>query len=104
MPTNVPLTPILRQAVRWLKKEFPTKMPVTVKLLDKQPGLHGLCKVQRGRATITITLDTDTVMLESLLEEWVHVLRFNCPVPCEDVHDGIFWAILGIVTKKWRGE
>lgn len=104
MPTNVPLTPTVRQAVRWLRKNFPPRMKVTVKLLAKQPGLHGLCQVRRGRALITITLDSDTVMLESLLEEWCHVLRFDCPLPCEDDHDALFWSILGQVTKRWRGE
>ena len=103
MPTNVPLTPRLRQAVRWLRKTFPPHMPTKVVVLKEQPGLHGLCTVSRGRALITITLDGETVMLESLLEEWCHVLRFDCPIPCEDDHDALFWAILGTVTKKWRG-
>ena len=104
MRTPVPLTPKMRQAVRWLRKNFPTRAKVTVRLLEDQPGLHGLCQLRRGKALLSITVDSETVMLESLLEEWVHVLRFECPVPCEDDHDSVFWAILGLVTKQWRGE
>lgn len=104
MPISAPLTPTLRRAVRWLRKHYPTRRRTTVKLLEKQPGLHGLCTVSRGRALITITLDTETVMLESLLEEWCHVLRFDSPLPCDDHHDALFWAILGTVTNKWRGQ
>lgn len=104
MPTSKPLTPTLKRAVRWLRKHFPTRMPTVVRLHQKQPGLHGLCIVRKGRAVIRITADSETVMLDSLLEEWCHVLRFDCPLPCEGDHDALFWAILGMVTRRWRGE
>lgn len=45
-------------------------------------------------------------MAETLLEEWAHVLRHECPVPYEgdDVHDAVFWSILARITKEYRGE
>jgi hypothetical protein len=43
-------------------------------------------------------------MAETLIEEYCHLLRHDTPVPIEDDHDAIFWAILGSVTKHWRGE
>lgn len=43
-------------------------------------------------------------MADTLLEEYCHVLRHDCPLPVTDEHDSLFWAILGEVTKQWRGE
>lgn len=89
----------------WLRKHFPTKRKVVVRVTANQPELHGLCIAKGNRCLIRITADTDQVMEETLLEEWSHVLRFDTPVPCSDEdHDAIFWAILGAVSLKWRGE
>jgi hypothetical protein len=44
------------------------------------------------------------MMADTLLEEYCHVLRNDCPIPVEDDHDPLFWAILGAVTNAWRGE
>lgn len=43
-------------------------------------------------------------MEDTLLEEWSHLVRHECSVQIvDDDHDAIFWAILGAITKKWRG-
>lgn len=68
------------------------------------PGLHGQCLIGDGRALIRLTEASEQMMKETLLEEWCHVLRHDTPVQCNDDHDSIFWAILGQVTKHWRGE
>lgn len=75
-----------------------------VRVVRSQPGYHGLCILGEGRALIRITAASESLMADTLLEEYCHVLRHDCPIPQEDDHDAIFWAILGIVTKKWRGE
>lgn len=56
------------------------------------------------RALIRLTAASETMMKETLLEEWAHVLRHECPLPVDDEHDALFWTILGQVTKQWRGE
>lgn len=104
MRMNTRLNQKLRQAVRWLRKHFPATMPVTVRVVTSQPDLHGLCLVANNRARIRISHDTDDVMIESLIEEWCHVLRHGCPLPIKDDHDALFWAIMGAVTMAWRGE
>jgi len=45
-------------------------------------------------------------MSETLLEEWAHVLREDCPVTTiqGDEHDALFWAILARVTHEYRSE
>lgn len=75
-----------------------------MRLYRRQPGLHGLCILHSNRALIRITLDAEAVMVESLIEEWCHVLREETPVRCDDDHDAIFWAIYGAVSLRWRGE
>ena len=68
------------------------------------PQCHGICEYGDGRAIIRIVQSTEMMMVETMLEEWCHVLRWDTPVKCEDDHDAIFWAILGTVTKHCRGE
>ena len=75
-----------------------------MKVLPEQPGLLGLCEVGEDDALITITVESEQTMLESLIEEWSHVLRHDTPVPIENEHDAIFWAIYGTVTVRYRGE
>lgn len=68
------------------------------------PGAHGICLIGDGRALIRISTAAETLMKETLIEEWAHVLRHDTPVRCDDDHDAIFWAIYGAVCKHWRGE
>lgn len=68
------------------------------------PGAHGICLICDGRALIRLTPGPEQLMKETLLEEWCHVLRHDTPVHCTDDHDAVFWAILGMVSMKWRGE
>jgi hypothetical protein len=98
MPTKV------RRTIRWLRRHYPTRTPVIVKAVKNQPGLHGVCEIGDGRALIKLTLSSEQMMRETLIEEWCHVLRTDCPLPVGDDHDALFWAILGQVTKHWRGE
>lgn len=98
MPTK------LRNMLRWLKRRYPPPMPIVVRVTRSQPDLHGVCLVGDGRALIRISAASETVMQETLLEEYCHVLRHCCPLPVDDEHDALFWAILGAVTTEWRGE
>ena len=94
----------LRRMVRWLRRHYPPRMPTIVRTVERIPGSHGLCLIGDGRALIRIAASTDPMMMETLIEEWCHVLRTDTPVACTDDHDAIFWAIYGHVTKHWRGE
>ena len=100
MPTR------LRRVCQWLRRRFPASTPVRVTVVASLPGMHGLCHVSTERANIQISRASDHMMSETLLEEWAHVLRHECPVPYEgqDDHDALFWAILARITKDYRGE
>lgn len=73
-----------------------------VRVAKKLPDLHGICLIGGGRALIRIKDDSDSIMLETLLEEWCHVLRHDTPLPEIGDHDQVFWAIYGAVTNDWR--
>jgi len=90
--------------LQWLRRHYPARTPIVVRVAKKMPGLHGVCLIGDGRALIRITSAQDTLMADTLLEEYCHVLRHDCPLPIKDDHDAVFWAILGEVTKAWRGE
>lgn len=75
-----------------------------VRIVPKQPGLHGECMLGDDRALIRICRDTDVVMIEVLIEEYCHVLRAECPIPEKGDHDGLFWAIFAHVSLAWRGD
>lgn len=75
-----------------------------VKQVRSLGGDHGECLIGGGRALIRIAVSTESLMAETLIEEYCHLLRNDTPVPVDDDHDAIFWAILGHVTKHWRGE
>ena len=94
----------LRRTTTWLRRHFPTRTPVIVRVVKKLPDAHGYALIGHGRALIRIELAKREFMDDVLLEEWCHLLRHETPVPVEDEHDAIFWAILAFVTKKWRGE
>jgi len=89
---------------RWLRKKYPAKKPVRVVVVASQPGLHGVILWNEERALIRITRSSEQMMAETLLEEWAHLLRNECPLPCDDDHDALFWAILAKITKEYRGE
>jgi len=105
MRTTEPLTKRLRRAVRFLRKEFPVPIPVTVRMHKEMKGLCGCVLIEEGqtRALIRIAEDSDYVMCETLMEEWAHILRHLVHVPIEKEHDQIFWAIYGEVIMKFRG-
>ena len=95
----------LQKTTAWLRRNYPTRTPLVVrvsKTLDRD--CHGVCCIGDGRALIRIASAAESVMLDTLLEEYCHVLRHDTPIPIHDDHDAIFWAILGQVTKHWRGE
>lgn len=77
-----------------------------VRVVNNQPQLHGLALLHEDKALIRISRSTDQMMSETLLEEWAHILRDECPMPYEDgeEHDALFWAILAKITKEYRGE
>jgi len=43
-------------------------------------------------------------MIDSLVEEYSHLARAECPIPIVDDHDALFWAIYGAISLKMRGE
>ena len=93
----------LSRVSQWLRRRFPAPMPVQIRVVKRQPNLHGIVFISEERALIRITQDTDALMGETLLEEWAHVLRSACPLPLHDDHDALFWAILAAITKEYRG-
>lgn len=109
MPITLQQTPRLRKALNFLRKNFPTKSErsVTVRIVKELEGLHGLVEFEdeghKPHAYIRIAEDNDYLMVETLLEEWSHILRQDTPVPLIKDHDSIFWAIYGTVVMAFRG-
>lgn len=97
---------IVRRTRQWLSRHYPVNRPIIVKIVEPQEGLHGLCILSPDRVLIRISRASENVMAETLIEEYCHVLRDDCPVPYNEgeEHDAIFWAILGKVSNHWRGE
>jgi len=94
----------IAQAKRWLKKHFPLKTPIRIIVVDELPECHGICLLGGGRALIKIKRASPEFMCEVLLEEYAHVAREECPIPSNEDHDPLFWAVLAAITKQWRGE
>ena len=94
----------LQKTTLWLRRHDPTPTPVIVKEVRHMPGDHGEITIGNGRALIRIASSTESLMAETLIEEYCHLLRHDTPMPIDDDHDAIFWAIMGHVTKHWRGE
>jgi hypothetical protein len=68
------------------------------------PGLHGEMELMTDdRAVIRITQAPESVMLDTLLEEYAHAIRHETPVPVVNEHDSIFWAIYGQLSMHYRG-
>ena len=104
MRTRTQLTPRLRLVLRWLRRNFPADTPIVVRLHATLKDCHGACLIGDGRALIRITCDTEQVMVDTLIHEYCHVLRHECPLPWKGDHDSLYWAIFGDVSQKWWGE
>jgi hypothetical protein len=98
-------SPLLK-TVRWLRRRFPARKPCRISVCRSLPGMHGVCLIHEDRALIKIAKSTEQMMDETLLEEWAHLLRDECPIPYHEgqEHDALFWAILAAVTKEYRGD
>lgn len=94
--------------VRFLRRTYPatTKCRISVVPQNKCEGMWGYFQeTTAGRAVICLSAaQSDRQMQETLLEEYAHLLRHDVPIPVpeDDAHDGIFWAILGELTRKYR--
>ena len=103
MPTN------LRKLSRWLRRHFPVRRRVTIRVYDqsalnKRCGpVHGYVSISPDSALVRIANGPAAFMEETLLEEYAHVVRHETPVPVVAEHDAIFWAILGTITIAYRG-
>jgi len=100
----VPTPAEVKRTIRWLRKHFKPRTPVVVRVVDTLPGCHGICYIGDGRALIRIARATRAVMDDTLIEEFAHVLRHDCPLPIINDHDALFWSIYGYIQAKWRGE
>ena len=109
MPTPLQQIPRLKKALNFLRKNFPTnkERSVTVRVVKELDGLHGYVEFEDDSCTphayIRIAEDNDYLMVETLIEEWAHILRQDTPVPLIKDHDSIFWAIYGTIIIEWRG-
>ena len=103
MRTTEQLSTRLKKVVRFLRRNYPVPIPVTVRVHAEMKGLCGLCLIDDDRALIRLTKDDDQIMCETLVEEWSHIIRHLVHVPIEKEHDMIFWAIYGDVIMKYRG-
>lgn len=107
MHINLRLSRRTKRVIRWLRKHYPSRKKVRVRVSpnDDRCDWYGLCVYDDTTALIKLRHETppDTE-IETLIEEWTHVLRTECPVPIEDDHDALFWAIYATIIKKFRGE
>ena len=95
----------IHKTIRWLRRHYRPRTPTMVRVVDRLPGCHGICLIGDGRALIKLAKATKAVMDDTLIEEFAHVLRHDCPLPITDNdHDALFWAIYGAIQAKWRGE
>ena len=99
-------TKSLTKLARWLRVTFPIKAKVRIRTVKPHPDLHGETSFFEDRVEIRISKGNFDQMQESLIEEWCHCLRNETPVSWKqgDDHDAIFWAILGVVTMRYREE
>lgn len=103
MPLN------LRRLSRWLRRHYPTRHRVTIRVYDANRlsqlygPVHGFVQIGEDCATIRLASGPPAMMAETLLEEYAHVVRHETPVPVTQEHDSIFWAILGTITMQYRG-
>ena len=107
MHTSLRLSRRTKRVIRWLRKHYPSKKKVRVKVAPNDPKYDwwGLCIYDDTTALIKLRNETNPDLeVETLVEEWSHVLRSECPLPIEDEHDSLFWAIYSTIIKKFRGE
>jgi hypothetical protein len=98
----------LRRLSRWLRREYPLRRKVRILVLPphRMPGLHGEMEIpdkKPNTVVIRIAQSTDAVMMETLIEEYSHAARYECPVKVENEHDHLFWAIYATITMQFRG-
>ena len=94
--------------MRWLRQHYPLqrKIQLRMRLPSQLPGLHGEMEIsdeEPDRLVIRIVVSSEQIMLETLIEEYCHAMRHECPFPVTNEHDGIFWAIYGQLTMHYRG-
>jgi hypothetical protein len=93
--------------VRWLRRNYPANKRVTVRLVSqaKAKDYQGICIYDDSSVLIRIREGQHyDAAVETLIEEWSHALRSECPIPCTDEHDALFWAIYSVIIKHRRGE
>jgi hypothetical protein len=99
-------------AKRWLRKRFPIKYPVRVRLVS-QATLRQHDDDAWGFSTFDATgcevfIDRAASMdnrIEHLHEEWAHLLRWHLPLESEtapDEHDAIYDLIHGRIKREWN--
>lgn len=107
MPTNPRLTARLRRAARWLRRHYPTNKRVTIRAVasERAKDYLGITYYDDESALIRIRTGGDEhSRCETLIEEWSHVLRSECPISDDGDHDELFWAIYARIIGHWRGE
>lgn len=83
------------------------KRPVRVRIVppSKAGDWDGLCTYDKKSVYIQLRAGlTDGEAAETLLEEWSHALRSECPLQIEDEHDQLFWAIYSKLQMHYRDE
>jgi len=99
-------------AKRWLRKRFPLRYPVRVRLVSSA-RLHvehghavGFCTFDGTRCEILITKSASLdARIEHLHHEWAHIIRWHLPLESEtkpDEHDPIFDLIHGRIRRAWH--
>lgn len=91
---------------RRLRKEFPSCYPVRVLLVSPSriPAKNGTCEAdERRRFTIRIADNQPwQLTLDTLMEEWAHLLRFHLWHIDGVEHDAIYGAIFNTIKAKWH--
>lgn len=66
---------------------------------------HGLVLYDETSALIKLATGADdSSTIETLIEEWAHILRDECPMEQRGDHDELFWAIYARIICDKRGE
>tara|TARA_B000000557_G_C20456525_1_gene309482 strand:+ start:184 stop:507 length:324 start_codon:yes stop_codon:yes gene_type:complete len=107
MPISLRLSKKLKSVLRWLRRHYPVKRPVRVRIVppSKAGDWDGLCTYDKKSVYIQLRAGlTDGEAAETLLEEWSHALRSECPLQIEDEHDQLFWAIYSKLQMHYRDE
>lgn len=101
----------LEQVARWLRQEYPTPYPVTLKFGIRDHRLKdtdgGGC--QRVGRVIIIDVDTTqlwTVAVETLLHEWAHAAVWpHAHMEGYQVDHGVEWALkFGEIYRRFNDD